>query len=288
MMSTVAEKPKEESHLNRLREFFRKEERPSVASFIKARMKEAPPHKMQFGINEYAGEMRINIEEGFSFESKREMYVKQYLSLVSTIAGILDGEGIMGYDKLSKEGKKQMQKDFIEGVWGVIYGNMHMKYGKSRFGLLSWSLDRNLWDCDNSATLIYDVARELGIPVKMVVVPDHALVTTEDFCFETTVKKFASYYPIGKLREYYRRVYAETSDKEVIDAMAWASRAGREDHDTAIFYYTMSLQRNPNDADVYINRADAHIWKGRLGESYMRGEEYRAAIDDLTKAIGLP
>jgi len=254
MPEAIAEKP-EESSSRRFMEFFRKEERPSISSFIEAHVKES--RKMRLGVNQYAGEMRINIELGFGFGSKREIYVRQYLNLVGSIAGILEGEGITGYDRLSKEGKKQMQKDFIEGVWGVIYGNMHMKYGNSRFGLLSKSLDKNLWDCDNSATLVYDVARELGIPVRMVVVPSHALVTTEDFCFETTVKKFASYYPIGKLREYYPRVYAETSDKEIIDAMAWASRAGMEDRDGAIFHYTMSLQRNPNDADVYVNRADA-------------------------------
>jgi tetratricopeptide (TPR) repeat protein len=294
MAEATAEKPKEESHLHRFREFFRrgeKEERPSVASFLEARMKEAPPHKMRFGINEYAGEMRINIELGFGFDSKRETYVKQYLNLVGSIADIVKGEGIAGYDALSKEGKKKMQEDFITGVWGVIYGNLNIKYGTNRFGFLSESLDKNLWDCDNSATLVYDVARELGIPVKMVVVPSHALVATEDFFFETTVGNRAAYYSVEKLRERYPKVYAETSDARVVDAIARASKGlacrKKLDYDGAIFEYTMSIQQNPNDADVYVNRAHAHVWKGRLGGSYKRKDEYTAAIDDFTKALDL-
>jgi len=294
MVEATAEKPREESPLHRFRDLFRrgeKEEKPSVASFLEARMKEAPPHKMRFGINEYAGEMRINIELGFGFHSKRETYVKQYLNLVGSIADILKSDGIAGYDGLSEKDKKQMQEDFITGVWGLVYGNMRMKYGKNRFGFLSESLDKNLWDCDNSATLVYDVARELGIPVKMVVVPDHALISTENFYFETTVRKRAAYYPLNELYERYPRLYTETSDSKVIDAIARASKglacAKEWDYDGAIFEYTMSAQQNPNDADVYVNRASAHVWKGRLGKSYNQKDENRKAIDDYTKALEL-
>ena len=79
MVEATAEKPREESPLHKFRDLSRrgeKEEKPSLASFLEARMKEAPPHKMRFGTNEYAGEMRINIELGFGFHSKRETYVK--------------------------------------------------------------------------------------------------------------------------------------------------------------------------------------------------------------------
>ncbi|QLJ52672.1 MAG: hypothetical protein Sv326_0497 [Candidatus Fermentimicrarchaeum limneticum] len=293
MVEATAEKPREESPLHRFRDLFRrgeKEERPSVASFLEARMKEAPQHKMRFGINEYAGEMRINIEQGFGFDSKRETYVKQYLNLVGSIADMLKDE-ITGYDRLSKEGKKQMQEDFIAGIWGVIYGNLDVRYGNNKLGFLSESLDRNLWDCDNSSTLVFDVVRELGIPVKMIAVPGHVLVATEDFYFETTVRDHAAYYPIEKLHERYPRIHAETSDREVVNAIAWASKglacARKWDDDGAIFEYTMSLQRDPNNADVYVNRGIAHQRKGQLGESYKRKDEYRKAIDDYSKALEL-
>ncbi|NYZ79384.1 tetratricopeptide repeat protein [Candidatus Micrarchaeota archaeon] len=293
MVEATAKKPEEESPLHRFRDLFRrgeKEEKPSVAPFLEVRMKEAPQHKMRFGTNEYAGEMRINIELGFGFHSKRETYVKQYLNLVGSIADILKDE-IAGYEGLSEKGKKQMQEDFITGVWGVIYGNVNMSYGTNKFGLLSESLDKNLWDCDNSSTLVFDVAKELGIPVKMVIVPSHALVATEDFYFETTVKDFAAYYPLKELHKIYPRVYSETSDPRVIDAIAYASKGlacAREwDYDGAIFEYTMSIQQNPNDADVYANRANAYSRKGQLGDSYKRKYEYRKAIEDYTKALEL-
>lgn len=297
MVEAIAEKPGEESPLHRFRELFRsgEKEKPLIASFLEARMKEAPPHKMRFGINEYAGEMKINIELGFGFDSKRETYVKQYLDLVGSIADILKDEGIAGYDRLSKKGKKQMQKDFITGVWGVVYGNINMKYRSKKFDILSESrmlsesLDRNSWDCENSSILVFDVARELGIPVKMVVVPDHKFVATENFYFETTVKDSAAYYPLKELYEDYPRRYAETSDLKVISSIAYASKGDtrkKGDYNGAIFDYTMALQRNPNDADIYVSRGQAHYTKG-LFEFYNRKAENRRAIDDYTKALDL-
>ncbi|MCX6775999.1 MAG: tetratricopeptide repeat protein [Candidatus Micrarchaeota archaeon] len=242
----------------------------------------------RFNAEEYAGARRLRIELEFESPSKRQKYVENYTNLVGLVAGTLRDEGITGYDKmgkntyegLSKEEKKELQEDFITGIWGIMYSNLNVEYGINKFGFMSESLDKNFWDCDNSSTLVFDVGRELGVPVEVVMVHKHALIKTEDFFFETTANLEPVYRPVDKLKERYH-VHTITSELEVIDSLAYLSRGSahynKEEYVKAIENFSKIIELNPKYADAYYNRGNAHF---KIGE-------YDKAIENFSKAIEL-
>ncbi|QLJ52798.1 MAG: hypothetical protein Sv326_0623 [Candidatus Fermentimicrarchaeum limneticum] len=236
----------------------------------------------------YCGARRLAIELEFEPTGKRESYVKKYLELVDSFAGILKGEGGMAgcdfgtgkniFGLIPMEEKKKLQEDLISAIWGVLYGNLNVTYGGSRSGFLRDSLDTGSWDCDNSSTLVFDVAREVGVPVEMVIVPGHALVKTNDFFFETTSKGNPVYYPADRLYTRYPVIYAITSELEVVDAVAYSNRGtayfNEAGYDMAIKDFDRAIGLLPKYADAYKNRSLAYFFRG----------EYEKARQDEEKA----
>ncbi|MCX6775695.1 MAG: tetratricopeptide repeat protein [Candidatus Micrarchaeota archaeon] len=226
----------------------------------------APHAERRFDAEGYAGARRLKVDLEFKPQSKREKYTDMYLSLVDSVAGILKGEGVSGYDTktgkntyegLTKEGKKQLQEDFITGIWGILYGNLYdlgVKYEENRVGFLYESLDKGLWACDNCSTLVFDVGRELGVPVEFVIVPEHTRIRTEDFFFETTQDSKPGYCSVDWLTKKRRVIYAITSKLEVIDSIAYDNRGtdhlDKEEYDEAIRDFRKVIELNPDDLDA--------------------------------------
>ena len=213
--------------------------------------------------------------------TQAKVWAEWYTQLVQAIANVLR-EGL--------EVKPHEEERFITEIWGIMTGNLHIVYGENQFGFLHESLDSGNWDCDNSSFLVFDVARELGTKVEMVIVPGHAFIATENFFFETTAGR---YFPIEDLPKHYPDIRFRTSDNAKIEAMAFFSlenaysRLGDEAmargnvpeagqcYDKAIWCCGKMLERVPEDSYTYVDRARVHSKK----------KDYAEALKDCAAAI---
>jgi hypothetical protein len=288
-----AEKTKDESIFDRLRhskagKVSEGELSESITSFLKDRTKEASAAG-RLRTEDYAGARRIGIELGPEPQEKRRKYIESYTNLVASIAGILTGEGTTGYDKsgkniygeLSKRGKMDLQEDFITGIWGVMTSNLKMEYKVNKSEFISASLGNNCWDCDNSATLVFDVARQLGIPIEMVMVQRHVFVASEDYYVETTSRSSPGYHERWKMDKKYPSVYLITSSLEEIDSLAYDSLGIayylKRDYKNALTNCAKAVELNPWHADMHAN----------LGGAYLLLQKYKEAIDEASMSIAL-
>ncbi len=237
---------------------------------------------------ERAGVKRIRIEsEGQQISA--ENYAGRYSDLVGAIASAVKdslylnpnmnaGDFKALYERSSKEDKMKLEEKFITEVWGIMSGNLHIKYGTNRLGFLFESLEKNKFDCDNSSFLVFDVARELGIPIWFVVFPNHVIVKTENFYFKTTL---GTYHPAEELTDAYPFICYITNDLEKIQAMAYDQQAAfhfeKGEYDRAIAYFRKAVGLAPEDPSLYDNLATAHY----------ENEEYPKAIAEFKKAIEL-
>ncbi len=167
------------------------------------------------GKTDLSGTDKISIELADS-PAKIHEYSDRYSRLVDLIAETLKDEyGIKGYEKKTPEEKKEMEEQFIIGCWSIMKGNLEFEYETNSTTFLSECIDSFRFDCDNSAILILDVANKLGIPAEIAVVPSHALITTNNFLFETSPVSHQGeecYGPIESFSEKYPVVYLKTSD----------------------------------------------------------------------------
>ncbi|MCX6772056.1 MAG: hypothetical protein NTX79_08480 [Candidatus Micrarchaeota archaeon] len=206
--------------------------------------------------------------------------VEKYTGLAESISQILkDGLGIKPDLKGGRFSSK-MQESFISGIWGVMNGNLEIKYGENKHGMLWESLLTKIYDCDNSAFLVFDVAARLGMPLWILTVPEHALVRTKSLFFETTS---GIYSDSKSLREYYPIIYIEISqsDAAYADALSYENRgfakSRLKDYEGAIADYGEAIRLSPKDAGAFQNRG---IDKLHLGDP-------KGAIEDCSMAISL-
>jgi tetratricopeptide (TPR) repeat protein len=234
---------------------------------------------------------------------------------VATIANILQENGITA-DMKDGTFSTELQELFLLAIWGIMYGNLNIRYGTNTSSLLWESLFTNNYDCDNSAFLVFDVAARIGIPLELLLVPGHALVRTHDFFFETTNGLYSG---ISGLKKEYPRIDAivSVSDLAAAEALAYNVRASAKidlndyrgaiaDSEKAIKMcphlldsyvtrdiaetgirneieskpiadYDEAIKRTPNDADLYYARGAAKAGQGYSAE----------AIADYNKAISL-
>jgi tetratricopeptide (TPR) repeat protein len=245
---------------------------------------------------ELLGARRIFIElEDRPADARK--YAEQYTALVQSIANALMEMGI----------KPHEEERFITETWGIL--NSNLRISKTESSLVK-AVAGNGWDCDNSSFLIFDVARELKVPLEIVSVPGHAFVATKKFYFETT---FGGYFPIQKLPEYYPLVFSKTSDVEQIHAISYSVRADERlengDCNGAIRDYNEAIRRSPEDPTYYCDRAHAHFNNGdndlgikdleeairrspkygiayhALGDVRYQLRQYNLAIENLSNAI---
>ncbi|MFH1285842.1 MAG: tetratricopeptide repeat protein [Candidatus Micrarchaeota archaeon] len=226
------------------------------------------------------GATRIQIE--LEDEPKEAVkYAKKYNNLIQSIASILKDEF---------KGKAMTEEQFICTVWGIMKSNLKIEYGANSFGFLYESLDTKKFDCDNSAFLVYDVAKLLSIPgVNLISVPSqplpeehiymdsgHALLKTANFFFETTSGK---YFPISKLPSAYplRQILSEAENQSLTYATCGYAYFRQGELDRTLSSYDKALSLAPNSTSIFIQRSLAYTEKG----------EYDNAISDSNKALKL-
>ncbi|VVC03782.1 Tetratricopeptide repeat protein [Candidatus Burarchaeum australiense] len=136
-------------------------------------------------------------------------------------------------------------------------GKLGITYGMPTYGMLWESLITKKYDCDNSATMAFDVAARIGIPVGFVIVPEHTLICTEDFRFESTTQTYSS---IFSLEESYPSVTAIITvfDHVAADQVAYynrgLARSDLGDSKGAMADYTAVIGINPKYVEAYYNR----------------------------------
>jgi tetratricopeptide (TPR) repeat protein len=214
-----------------------------------------------------SGIKRISIELADQPEEARK-YAEKYAELVQRF--------VDAFRKL--EIKPHEEERFLTSVQRIVICSLKI-ISTSKVDLLFWeSMKTNVWDCDNSSFLVFDVARELGVNVEMVVVPKHAFIATENFFFETTSGK---YFPIQDLPQRYPIVYFRTSDMEKIHSISYDRRGaayfGKGDYGNAIKDFSEAIRLNPEQRLAYYNR----------GNVYARMGKFNRAIEDCSEAIRL-
>jgi tetratricopeptide (TPR) repeat protein len=222
-----------------------------------------------------SGVARIQMElQGNPIAAKR--CTESYTALVQGIAKMLKTMGI----------KPSEEERFITEIWGIMNGNLRIYYGRNKGDFLYESLARNGWDCDNSAFLVFDVAKELKVPLEIIEVPLHAFVATKNFFFETTG---GQYYPIRELPERYPLVFLKTSDPEKVHSISYMNRAAgyyaEGDYASAVKDYTEAIRRCPEDAQIHFHRGDTYILKAAHTTVKIRGRMYHKDVGDFDKAM---
>ncbi|MBU0586496.1 tetratricopeptide repeat protein [Candidatus Micrarchaeota archaeon] len=215
-----------------------------------------------------AGVRRIAIEGEISGNAKE--YARRYQDLVDSIAKTL---------KEDLKIKPREHERFITEVWGMMNGNLKIRYGNNKFGFISESLATNQWDCDNSAFFVFDVARKLGIDAKLAYTSGHTLITIGNFAFETVNGNYLFSFDNFYLKHYYG-FYLIGSD-DLADGIAYYTLGGAyhidNNHLLAVQNYSKAIKLGINDASIYHARAQA----------YDTMNDYSKAIKDYNKAIEL-
>ena len=209
-----------------------------------------------------AERLRIELEDA---PLQISSFCKKYEELVATIVDTI-GENLAGYTGKEKEER------FITEVWGIMTGNMNIKFGSISY--LYESLTTNVFDCDISSFLVYDVAKKLGINAMIVIVIGHAIIKTDYFFFETTSGR---YYPIEKLSAKYPKNQILT--EEQIQSISYNEHGVVHNKQgnlgTAMIAFNKAITLNPNDASVYNNRGNIY---GKQGNFETAKKDYSQAI----------
>lgn len=222
------------------------------------------------------GAARIFIElEDTPEEAKR--YGEKYTALVRNIADALRNGWLTPPEN---EINPYEEIKFFEKIRDLLKNDLGIHYGVTASEFISESLDTRKWDCDASAFLVFDVAREVELPIQMIFVPgqEHVLVATENICFESPLGVIS---PRLVLPLLHPKVSLKTSDPEKIHSLSFFSRGmvrlKKEDYDRAIADFNEAIRRNPVDQLAYNNRGLAYSHKG----------DYTRAVEDYTEAIRL-
>ena len=206
-------------------------------------------------------------------------FTVHYVNLVNKIADILVNDLGIKPDLENGKFSSKMQEKFIIEIWGILKGNLlSITYGQNKYEMFWESLLTNQYDCDNLSFLIFDVANKIGLPIWLVVVPEHVLVRTEDFVFENTL---GAYYPLKQLSDNYPLIYDQISINEIEKADAitlntYALALFEKGHyPEALKCLDKAIKINPNYLDAYNNRGYV---KMKLGD-------FEGAQEDLFKAL---
>lgn len=195
-------------------------------------------------------------------------FSKKYSELVETVKALLEDYGVKPND----------EERFIAELWGVMNRLVGITYGNNKSGFLWKSVKTGQFDCDNSAFIVFDVAKGLGVDIELVLLPNHALIKTKNFFFETTT---GDHYSLDKFSNLYKTSFVITSDIEKIKSIAFINRglacSRKGNHGLAINEFTKAIELNPAYITPYVNR----------GVEYLSQGDYEKAIYDFTKAIDL-
>jgi tetratricopeptide (TPR) repeat protein len=263
---------------------------PGIDLFLKAHARAC---QKEIPVKEESPSMKTEGSEKLFIELEKKpeevvAYASKYNELVADITSIIKNE----YGKPSTE-------QFITGVWGIISSNLGIQYGQNVFGFMYESMGTGKFDCDTSSFLVYDVAKQLGLDVKIVSVPPknikeggHVVVAFPEFYFETTSGK---YYPPGIMQLIYpiKQVLTESQIQSVTYFDRGVAYYKQGNLTQAIEDYTHAIKLNPEYADAYYNRACMYE---KIGEKLLAEKDRRmyfdvlaclASSNDYTQAVNL-
>ncbi len=153
------------------------------------------------------GVERIEIElAGTTLNVKR--YTQRYKDIVNDAVRMIEKDGLP-IDELT----------FFERVW-LIFG-YRMCWLPNEFLWFTMHNEYLQLDCNTAAFLIYDIGNQLGIRTNIVLVPEHVLIKTDSYYFETTD---GTHYPISKINEHWPIRHYEGHDAEKIHAISYNVR----------------------------------------------------------------
>lgn len=183
---------------------------------------------------------------------------------------------------------------YVDSLFNILKTNFQIKPGESerfiqavssiipaRFpysvNYLLWEgMNKNKLDCDNTAYLVFDIGRKLGMDVSIVLVRLHAVAIVGDFVYETTCQQ---YYHKSDLRSIYPNVFLVSSNNDSINIMA------------AIYEISLFLEENGEiqKAKVFAAAAlkvfpDDPQLEQSMGDIYSCEGNYENAFEYYTKA----
>ncbi len=225
--------------------------------------------------------------QGILIELGEENWVREftakYAGLVETISNTLkESHGVKDYESLPPAEKRVMEEKFITGCiktledLGIKYNEKEFEEGE--FGFMSNALDSKKFNCYNYSLLVFDVAKQLGIPVEMVASPKHVSIKTGSFVYEPTSGTYADVKHIDKI---YPIIFTITAKPEEIAALSYenlaTSRYKQGQHTEAFRAADKAIELMPTLAEPYVTRGNLCFFINF----------YEEAIADYTKAIEL-
>lgn len=188
----------------------------------------------------------------------------------------------------------ELYTHYVDSLFNILKTNFQIKPGESerfiqavssiipaRFpysvNYLLWEgMSKNKLDCDNTAYLVFDIGRKLGMDVSIVLVRLHAVAIVGDFVYETTCQQ---YYHKSDLRSIYPNVFLVSSNNDSINIMA------------AIYEISLFLEENGEiqKAKVFAAAAlkvfpDDPQLEQSMGDIYSCEGNYENAFEYYTKA----
>jgi tetratricopeptide (TPR) repeat protein len=225
-------------------------------------------HPAESLVTETFGSQRIMIELEESPKAAAA-YAKKYDELVSSLSTVL-----------GRTSKTHMSEDsFLLDAWVQMSFGMFLDCGtlpRTRF--LSESLRIGTFDCQCSSVLVFDIAKEHGINVSLIVVPGHVLLRTKNFFLETTSGDCRN---MRYIREKYPFIEDTAAGPGKFLSEAYNNRGlaydDKGDYRRAIDSYSKAIGRDSACVEAFYNR----------GSDYYRLGKFRQALENYTRASHL-
>jgi len=195
-------------------------------------------------------------------------YAEKYVKLVESISTALREEaGIKPGD----------EKQFLEQIWGIV-GMSNIKIARDNYLYKSLTdMNEIRMDCDESAMLVFDIAKNLKIDAWVVGVPGHAFVRTSNFFLETTS---GAHYPLSSIRAHYPDILFDSNDIKKLQSLTFLSLGIVKDGDEKFEYFKKATDANPAQVEAYNDLGSAYV-----GKNDARKEDFEKALAAFNEAI---
>ena len=175
-------------------------------------------------------------------------YTQRYKDIVNQAVGII-----------KKDGQQIDEVTFFKRVW-LLIGNRICKPPNE---FLWYAADNGMaaMDCNSSAFFIYDIGNQIGIRTNIVLAPEHLLIKTDSYYFETTS---GVYYLTSEIDMHWlkQQRFYEGHDPKQIHAISYNVRGHEFDMLSAYMQKGLLAQiKHLNGADGAIQAFDSAIKK---------------------------
>ena len=224
----------------------------------------------------YLGAQRIRLEL-YDNPVLAAFYAEMYVHYVDSIYHIL---------KDSLKIKPGESERFIQEVSSII--PVRFKYSPN--SLLWEGIGKNKFDCDNTAYLVYDAGRKLGMKVSVVLLRFHAIALVGEYAYETTGSSYFNRKDLGKE---YNNIFLISSNRDSINALVAIYELSNflkanGESDKAMVFVREGLKYFPDDPQLLQTIGDNFFLLGDYANAF--NFYYRAnkkLPDDLFIGINL-